>query len=161
MQIRQEAGVVGARTGPWRAFLSLRSTNGMWGFVAGEGTAVLRAVPHYGIALALNERLNGVYYDKKAAPMAISNLVAKFACGAVGGIAATLVTHPLDVVKTRLIVHHGVYRGPLDAFMRTLRTEGVYRGIYRGFAFSLVGIAVFAIIVDRRLQERRSSGAAP
>ncbi|XP_069107187.1 solute carrier family 25 member 32-like isoform X2 [Argopecten irradians] len=59
--------------------------------------------------------------------------------GVSGGVIATLVLHPLDLVKIRFQVHEGSvatisrpkYNGIFDAFLQIIRKDGV-TGIYRG-----------------------------
>ncbi|XP_033727359.1 mitochondrial folate transporter/carrier-like isoform X2 [Pecten maximus] len=59
--------------------------------------------------------------------------------GVSGGVIATLVLHPLDLVKIRFQVHEGTvatvsrprYNGIMDAFLQIIRKDGV-TGIYRG-----------------------------
>ena len=63
-------------------------------------------------------------YDRDSLPLAL-NLVN----GAIGGAAASILTHPMDVVKTRLQVqgisrHEIPFRNGRDAFIRILRSEG-------------------------------------
>ncbi|KAF2199959.1 mitochondrial 2-oxodicarboxylate carrier protein-like protein [Delitschia confertaspora ATCC 74209] len=61
----------------------------------------------------------------------------QFAAGAVAGISEILVMYPLDVVKTRIQLQHGVakdgqgYAGVMDCFRKIIRNEGVSR-LYRG-----------------------------
>jgi hypothetical protein len=57
--------------------------------------------------------------------------------GVAGGVTATLLTHPFDLIKLRLAVQDGKgtgertrYRGPIHAFRSILREEGV-RQLYR------------------------------
>lgn len=62
--------------------------------------------------------------------------------GAVGGAVATLVTHPLDVVKTRWVVQPGgsaaFYNSTLDAAAK-IAQEGIFSGVYRGLGVSVIG----------------------
>lgn len=60
----------------------------------------------------------------------------RFVAGATAGISETLLMYPLDVVKTRMQLQskfNAKYTGPLDCFIKTLRTEGAAR-FYRGIA---------------------------
>lgn len=66
------------------------------------------------------------------------------------GAAATIVTHPLDMIKTRLaLTHHGVstrrpeYANAFDAARRIFADEGIQRGIYRGLGISLLGSSLY------------------
>jgi solute carrier family 25 folate transporter 32 len=59
--------------------------------------------------------------------------------GVSGGVASTLVLHPLDLLKVRFAVNDGrvksrpQYHGLSNAVTMILRDEG-YRGLYRGVA---------------------------
>lgn len=68
--------------------------------------------------------------------------------GVSGGVMATLVLHPLDLVKIRFQVHEGTvattrpqYRGVLDAFRQIVRQDGV-SGVYRGVVPNIWGAGV-------------------
>jgi solute carrier family 25 folate transporter 32 len=55
--------------------------------------------------------------------------------GMSGGVASTLILHPLDLIKTRFAVNDGLqsrpqYNGLYDAFRSILRDEGA-KGLYR------------------------------
>lgn len=56
--------------------------------------------------------------------------------GAIAGLVADAVTHPLSTVKTRLQVQGAgsssfLYSGPLQAMSQIIKTEGI-RPLYRG-----------------------------
>jgi hypothetical protein len=63
---------------------------------------------------------------------------------AAAGIVGRIFTHPLDTAKARLQApgspggSNPVYGGPIDALVRTTRSEGI-RGLYRGFGAVIVG----------------------
>ncbi|KAL4244991.1 mitochondrial carrier family protein [Abortiporus biennis] len=61
--------------------------------------------------------------------------------GSVGGAAQVLVGQPLDTIKTRAqIAPHGMFKGPTDILVQTVRKEG-FLGLYKGMASPLLGIA--------------------
>ncbi len=67
-----------------------------------------------------------------------------------GGAAATIVTHPLDMIKTRLALAQPTistrrpeYANAFDAARRIFTDEGIQRGIYRGLGVSLVGASIY------------------
>lgn len=67
----------------------------------------------------------------------INDLVA----GSVGGAAQVLVGQPLDTVKTRAqIAPKGMFKGPMDVLVQTVRKEGFF-ALYKGMASPLLGIA--------------------
>ena len=56
-----------------------------------------------------------------------------FACGMMAGFLASLVTHPADVVKTKIQIKPEVYRSIIHA-SRIILTESGPRGFLVGFA---------------------------
>eukprot|EP01116_Phalansterium_solitarium_P021393 TRINITY_DN6632_c0_g1_i1.p1 TRINITY_DN6632_c0_g1~~TRINITY_DN6632_c0_g1_i1.p1 ORF type:complete len:307 (+),score=55.28 TRINITY_DN6632_c0_g1_i1:196-1116(+) len=65
------------------------------------------------------------------------SFAAHFISGLTAGFCMTVVTSPIDVVKTRLMRQASaggsvVYRGMIDCLYKTWRTEGVL-GLYKGF----------------------------
>ncbi|KAJ6626695.1 mitochondrial carrier [Mycena sp. CBHHK59/15] len=61
--------------------------------------------------------------------------------GSVGGAAQVLVGQPLDTVKTRAqIAPKGMFKGPMDIIMQTLRKEGFF-ALYKGMASPVIGIS--------------------
>ncbi|PRW05777.1 folate transporter chloroplastic isoform X1 [Chlorella sorokiniana] len=87
--------------------------------------------------------------------------------GGTAGLAATLILHPLDVVKTRLQVQDGAgllpaYRGTVDALRQIVRQEG-WRALYSGLTPALAGSGLawgIYFFAYNRAKERyqRSSG---
>lgn len=65
--------------------------------------------------------------------------------GAFAGMVATLVSYPMELVRTKLIVQtpeNRVYRGMLDGIRQIYTTEGL-RGLYRGGNSALIGVMPF------------------
>lgn len=61
--------------------------------------------------------------------------------GSLAGAAQVMVGQPLDTVKVRSqIAAPGMYRGPMDVLLQTVRGEGVL-ALYKGMASPLLGIA--------------------
>ncbi|KAF7792696.1 hypothetical protein EIP86_003794 [Pleurotus ostreatoroseus] len=61
--------------------------------------------------------------------------------GSFGGAAQVLVGQPLDTVKTRAqVAPKGMFKGPMDILMQTVRKEGFF-ALYKGMASPLLGIA--------------------
>ncbi|KAI0002232.1 mitochondrial carrier domain-containing protein [Russula compacta] len=61
--------------------------------------------------------------------------------GSFGGAAQVLVGQPLDTIKTRAqIAPKGMFKGPMDILLQTVRKEGVL-ALYKGMASPLLGIA--------------------
>ncbi|XP_065063009.1 solute carrier family 25 member 32-like [Rhopilema esculentum] len=63
--------------------------------------------------------------------------------GTAGGVSATLLLHPLDLIKIRFQVNDGLvtrptYRGIIDAF-KSIKVSGGLRGLYQGVSPNAVG----------------------
>ena len=61
--------------------------------------------------------------------------------GSLAGMVATIMTHPTDVIKTRLIVQNRLepsYEGILHAFYKIYHQEGLL-ALYRGFSPAILG----------------------
>ena len=77
--------------------------------------------------------------DQKPGDMDLKQLVA---AGTIAGIAQTLVTHPLETIRSRMSVgsslgdKHGRYSGMVDCARKCVQTEGM-GGLYKGFAPAL------------------------
>ncbi|KAG9310790.1 mitochondrial carrier [Chiua virens] len=75
--------------------------------------------------------------------------------GSFGGAAQVLVGQPLDTVKTRAqIAPKGMFKGPMDILVQTVRKEGFF-ALYKGMASPLLGIAgvnslLFAAYVESK-----------
>lgn len=70
-----------------------------------------------------------------------ASTVNELIAGSAGGAAQVLVGQPLDTVKTRAqIAPKGMFKGPVDILVRTIRTEGFF-ALYKGMASPLIGIA--------------------
>ncbi|KZT22444.1 mitochondrial carrier [Neolentinus lepideus HHB14362 ss-1] len=73
--------------------------------------------------------------------MATLETVNELAAGSVAGAAQVIVGQPLDTIKTRAqIAPKGMFKGPMDILMQTVRKEGVL-ALYKGMLSPLVGIA--------------------
>ncbi|KAF9506302.1 hypothetical protein BS47DRAFT_438348 [Hydnum rufescens UP504] len=69
------------------------------------------------------------------------SLTVELLSGSVGGAAQVLIGQPLDTIKTRAqIAPMGMFRGPMDILVQTLRKEGFF-ALYKGMASPLIGIA--------------------
>jgi solute carrier family 25 aspartate/glutamate transporter 12/13 len=55
-------------------------------------------------------------------------------------VVGTTCIFPVDMVKTRLQASKGIYSGPVDAFLKIIRTEGGFGALYRGLPPNLIGV---------------------
>ncbi|CAN6624792.1 mitochondrial glycine transporter Ymc1p [Trichomonascus vanleenenianus] len=62
-----------------------------------------------------------------------------YLCGAVAGIANTVVSSPVEQLRIILQTQKdGRYKGPIDAAKQVFRSHGLFRGLYRGFNVTLL-----------------------
>ncbi|KAH9837163.1 mitochondrial carrier [Rhodofomes roseus] len=80
------------------------------------------------------------------APTSTADSIKSFLAGGFGGVAAVLVGHPFDLIKTRLqTAPPGTYTGAVDAVRKTLARDGA-TGLYRGVVPPLLGVTpIFAV----------------
>ncbi|EFN84352.1 mitochondrial ornithine transporter 1 [Harpegnathos saltator] len=55
-----------------------------------------------------------------------------FVAGSLGGVALVYVGQPLDTVKVKMQTFPSMYKGMVDCLVRTVKTDGVARGLYAG-----------------------------
>ena len=58
--------------------------------------------------------------------------------GSAGGTAVVLVGQPMDTIKVKMQTFGHMYSGIANCFVRTVRTDGVFRGLYAGTTPALV-----------------------
>ncbi|XP_012287253.1 mitochondrial ornithine transporter 1 [Orussus abietinus] len=75
------------------------------------------------------ETLNSEGRDGVAA---LKSGIIDFIAGSLGGVALVYVGQPLDTVKVKMQTFPSMYKGMVDCFMKTLRMDGVARGLYAG-----------------------------
>ena len=68
----------------------------------------------------------------------------QFIAGSVGGIGQTLVSHPIDTIKTRMQLFD--FKSPFDCLKTTVKQEGI-PGLYKGMGAPLFGVALVNAIV--------------
>jgi hypothetical protein len=134
----------GARLGIAGMARDVLQRDGVRGFWRGNTANTVRIVPTKGILFAVNDQYRKLFGVDPAAPQPM-RLVG---CGAASGMTAALLTYPLDLVRSRLMMANAsaggaAYRGIADAARKILAQEGV-RGLYGGLAPTLCGIVPYA-----------------
>ncbi|KOX69691.1 Mitochondrial ornithine transporter 1 [Melipona quadrifasciata] len=61
-----------------------------------------------------------------------------FVSGSLGGIALVYVGQPLDTIKVKMQTFPFMYKGMVNCFLQTLKTDGIIRGLYAGTVPALV-----------------------
>jgi solute carrier family 25 phosphate transporter 23/24/25/41 len=91
----------------------------------------------------------------------------RFGCGFLGGTAASALTYPLDIIRTRLAASSAVSRTSLRSTVENLISEGGARALFKGVGVTLVcqgtnialnfamyeTLQIHAIKAERRLLE--------
>jgi len=61
-------------------------------------------------------------------------------CGMAAGLVASTTTFPFELVRRRAMVGQSE-RNPLTAMLRIAKSEGVFRGLYKGYGLSIIKVA--------------------
>ncbi|CAK9169636.1 unnamed protein product [Ilex paraguariensis] len=123
-------------------FHDIMKTDGWKGLFRGNLVNVIRVAPSKAIELAAYDTVNKNLSPKLGEEPKLP-IPASLVAGACAGISSTLVTYPLELLKTRLTIERGVYDGLFDAFIKILR-EGGPGELYRGLTPSLIGVIPYA-----------------
>lgn len=123
-------------------FDNIMKTEGWTGLFRGNFVNVIRVAPSKAVELFAYDTVNKNLSSKPGEQPKIP-IPASLVAGACAGVSSTLLTYPLELVKTRLTIQRGVYNGLLDAFVKILK-EGGPGELYRGLTPSLIGVIPYA-----------------
>ncbi|KDN52072.1 mitochondrial carrier [Tilletiaria anomala UBC 951] len=123
--------------------------DGVRGFYRGLGPTVYGYLPTWAIYFTVYDsaKRNLVHDSRSGAEV---NFVSHIVAAMTAGVASTICTSPLWVVKTRFMLQSvrdpstRPYRHTFDAFVQIYRTEGM-RGFYKGLIPSLFGVSHVAV----------------
>uniref|UniRef100_A0A3Q3W2A7 Solute carrier family 25 member 43 n=1 Tax=Mola mola TaxID=94237 RepID=A0A3Q3W2A7_MOLML len=142
VKIKSQVGTFHCKRGFWQSVLLIYQHEGLRGFWKGNLASCLRLFPYTAVHLATYKKIVHLHMDELGF---ISQWRAILA-GGLAGMAAALVTYPLEVAETRLIAQscrQPTYIGVVPTLSKIYRTEGLL-ALYRGFSLSVLG--VFACI---------------
>uniref|UniRef100_A0A0B6ZPU7 Solute carrier family 25 member 35 n=2 Tax=Arion vulgaris TaxID=1028688 RepID=A0A0B6ZPU7_9EUPU len=122
------------------AFKNIYARHGTLGLWRGVGASAVR------VTIGSASQLSSFSYAKNFIEgthiFKPNSVMATFAASMVGGLVATLLMTPFDVVSTRLynqpvnqFGHGAIYSGVLNCFSQTFRSEGLW-GFYKGWGAS-------------------------
>ncbi|KAI7993720.1 hypothetical protein LOK49_LG11G01519 [Camellia lanceoleosa] len=123
-------------------FHNIMKTDGWKGLFRGNLVNVIRVAPSKAIELFAYDTVNKTLSPKPGEQPKLP-IPASLVAGACAGVSSTLVTYPLELVKTRLTIQRDVYDGLFDAFIKILQ-EGGPGELYRGLTPSLIGVIPYA-----------------
>lgn len=134
--------------GPIDCFIRIIKEQGFMSYWRGNLTNVLRYFPNQAVNFAFNDKFKVFFLRNVKKEDYWSFIAGNLAAGGSAGAAALTLTHPLDVIRTRLAADVGSskssrqFRGIYHC-ARTILGQSGLSGIYKGFGVSLTGAAVF------------------
>ncbi|KAM7262627.1 hypothetical protein ACFE04_000310 [Oxalis oulophora] len=123
-------------------FENIMKTEGWTGLFRGNFVNVIRVAPSKAIELFVYDTVKK-YLTPKNDEMPKIPVPASLVAGAVAGVSSTIITYPLELLKTRLTVQRGIYKNFMDAFVRIIQEEGPGE-LYRGLTPSVIGVVPYA-----------------
>ncbi|KAF2943653.1 hypothetical protein DAI22_02g080200 [Oryza sativa Japonica Group] len=123
-------------------FRWIMRTEGWTGLFRGNAVNVLRVAPSKAIEHFTYDTAKKYLTPEDGEPAKIP-IPIPLVAGALAGVASTLCTYPMELVKTRLTIEKDVYDNVLHAFVKIVR-EGGPGELYRGLAPSLIGVVPYA-----------------
>ncbi|CAO3639551.1 unnamed protein product [Cunninghamella blakesleeana] len=137
LKVRYESNLYNYKTLS-EAFTSIIKHDGIRGLFAGYGATFIRDAPFAGIYLFFYENCK-----KKANVWTTANNynVASYAInlssGVIAGLTASVITHPFDMLKTRMQLKPTVYKHVLQAAKKVLKEEGA-KGFFDGISVRIL-----------------------
>ncbi|ORX50909.1 mitochondrial carrier [Hesseltinella vesiculosa] len=120
------------------AFTSIIKKDGVRGLFAGYGATFIRDAPFAGIYLFFYENC------KKSAKVwsenhqyQVANALINLGSGVTAGVAATIITHPFDMLKTRMQLKPTIYRNIIQSASKVIKEEGLI-GFFDGMSVRLI-----------------------
>lgn len=128
-------------TGVGQAMAKILREEGFLAFWKGNGTNIIRIFPYSAGQFMAHEQ----YKLLLAGPDGKLTMSQRLTAGALAGMTATALTHPLDTVRLRLALPASGYTGMTNAITTISAKEGVL-ALYKGIVPTLVGIAPYAAL---------------
>lgn len=132
---RLQAGMYGSAR---QAVMGTLRTEGVGGLFKGYGSLIVRELPFDALQFPLYEYLKKVGAKKRGRALETWETCI---CGSMAGGVSAAVTTPLDVVKTRLMVTTGKYKGIVDGLAKIGREEGM-KGLFAGVVPRVIWISL-------------------
>jgi hypothetical protein len=137
------------------ALSRMRKEEGLRSWYFGLGPNVGRAMLVTAGQLASYDELKYLLL-KKTGGLFKDNIVTHFTASFLAGLLATMMSQPVDVIKTRLMsAPAGEYKGALDCLTRTVRNEGPL-ALMKGFVPSFTRLGPHTVLTFMFLEQLRS-----
>lgn len=138
MKILFQVGSADTKNGFLNAMKTIYKREGLSAFWKGNVIACVRLFPYSATKFATFNAVRPLFSDENG------KLTHKkaMACGATAGVMATVLTYPLDLIKTRLTVQDNSakkYKSIIHAFKTIIKEEGA-GALYQGIVPSLLGV---------------------
>ena len=119
------------------------------GFLAlykGNGANVARVIPNYSLKFMFNDIINNLVI-KPGQERSTMTFQQMLGAGTLAGLSQMSITYPLETVRTRLTLSLSLaggtaYRGIIDCFRQTIRSEGFF-ALYKGFGVATLSGAPY------------------
>ncbi|KAL7713790.1 hypothetical protein QTN25_008670 [Entamoeba marina] len=131
-----------------KMFNDLITNEGILGLWRGNAVNCMKVAPTTAVKFFVTETLKRYarsYYESRSLKLPFT---VNFTIGALGAICSTFVSHPIDVIRTRMTIETSKVR-KYDTFFGTASTivkeEGI-SGLYQGLGFSLLSVTPFQAV---------------
>lgn len=144
----------------WTALRTILAKEGRRGIFAGYGSFLLRDLPFDAIEFVAYEQFKKGYQKAVLKGERDLNPAEHSMFGAVAGAFTGLVTTPLDVLKTRLMLQgtSGQYKGVVDCATKIMREEGT-AALFRGWEPRVIWIGLGGSVFFTVLEASKSAYA--
>lgn len=115
---------------------------GLRGFFKGNLAHLLKVMPNTAIKFTFFDIVK-IFIPQNQNQSNLSSFAQSFSLASLSTAAQTCITYPLDVVRTRIMIDRARYKGIIDCFKHTYRTEGV-RAFYQGLGLSLYATCFYS-----------------
>eukprot|EP00899_Mesostigma_viride_P018841 jgi/Mesvir1/26959/Mv20677-RA.1 len=128
-------------TGVWQAASKIFREEGVRAYWKGNGTNIIRIFPYSAGQFMSHEQ----YKSLLATDNGTLTVARRLMAGALAGMTATALTHPLDTVRLRLALPNSGYVGMTNCVTSMVAQEGVV-SLFKGLFPTLIGIAPYAAL---------------
>lgn len=139
VKVRLQSAPEGTYSGAGDVIKKLIASEGPSGFYKGTLTPLIGVGACVSVQFSVNEFMKR-YYDEKMGGKPLS-LLQFFNCGAVAGFANGFLASPIEHIRIRLQTQTSsekAFNGPLDCAKKVHKAGGLYSGIFKGLAPTLV-----------------------